>query len=207
MTSQSNAKSGLKGRIILGAGLIVVGLGIMAYFSRQQPKVVIERERSQLELKQGKLYLTNSEIPFTGQMVEHYPGGQIQSRTSVQAGLLDGASWGYYTNGQAQVEEHFSKGVSEGTRTKWYPSGAKMSEATIHAGALTGTYRRWYEKGGIAEVVQMDDGVAHGPSVSYYPSGFLKAEATLDRGKLVQQKFWKDGEGKRLESGATNPAG
>jgi antitoxin component YwqK of YwqJK toxin-antitoxin module len=207
MTSQPNAKPGLKGRIILGVGLIVVGIGLMAYFSRKQPKVVVERERSQLELKQGKLYLTNSGALFTGEMVEHYPGGQMQSRTSVKAGLLDGVSWGYYTNGQAQVEEHFSNGVSEGTRTKWYPSGAKMSEATIHAGKLTGTYRRWYEKGGIAEDVRMDGGVAHGPSVSYYPSGFVKVEATLDRGKVVRQKFWKDGEGERLESGATNPAG
>jgi len=37
---------------------------------------------------------------------------------------------------------------------------------------------------------------------SYYPSGSLKAQARLTNGKLIQQKFWTDGERKRTSLGS-----
>jgi len=166
-----------------------------------------EIERTQLVSKNQKLYLPKSDIPFSGIMLEHYPGGALQSRSEIAGGLLNGFSVGYYTNGQAQVEEHFKNGVSEGLRRKWYASGAKLSEANIITGKLSGPFRRWHENGLLAEEVQMMDGVPHGKSVSYYPSGFVKIEVTLDRGKMLKQRSWKDGEGGRQGDAMTPSSG
>lgn len=151
----------------------------------------------QLESRDGKLYLTNQAAPFTGFMIENYPDGSKQSRSELKEGVMDGVSEGWLTNGVLQVQEHFVKGVSHGTRTKWHPNGAKLSEANIENGKITGIFRRWHDNGQLAEEVQMRDGVADGPSASFYPSGFQKAEAELKSGNVVTQQFWKDGEKKK----------
>src|SRR4051812_36454195 len=97
---------------MLAAALLILG--------RNARKPLIEVERTALISKQGKLYLKNSDLSFSGVMLDHYPTGQIQSRSILVAGVLDGLSQGYYTNGQLQVEEHFKAGTSHGLRTKWY---------------------------------------------------------------------------------------
>ena len=69
-----------------------------------------------------------------------------------------------------------------------------MSEATIKDGKIEGTFKRWHENGKISEEVEMRGGNPNGTSVAYYPSGSLKSRARLDDGKVIEQKFWKDGE-------------
>lgn len=181
-----------KGLLALCFGVILVPC--LFWLARPAPKALLEVERNALFLKEGKLCFKDSSLPFSGVMLEHYPGGQIQSRSLVLDGVLDGPSRGYYTNGQMQVEEHFKAGVSDGIRTKWYPNGAKLSEATIVNGKLAGTFRRWHENGSLAEIVEMKDGQPEGPSTSFHPDGSVKARATVQNGKIIEQKFWKLGE-------------
>lgn len=150
--------------------------------------------RSALVLRDGRLYPQGSEKPFTGFVIERWPGGEMQSRSSVSNGLLEGLSEGWHTNGQRQVEEIFHDGVSDGLRTKWHPNGKKLSEANIKAGKIEGIFRRWDESGALSEEILMRDGNPDGLSRGFYPSGFLRAEARMERGKILEQHFWKDGE-------------
>lgn len=182
--------------------LVVAGFVAFGYRHRSAPPP-IEVERSALVLREGKLCLTNKGIPFSGFLVQHYPGGQLQSRSALKDGLLEGVSQGFYTNGVMQVSEHFKQGTSHGKREKWFPGGAKMSEALIENGKLVGEFRRWHENGHLAEEVHMSAGVPNGNSSAWYPSGYIKAEARHENGILLTQKFWKDGEGARLP--ASNP--
>jgi antitoxin component YwqK of YwqJK toxin-antitoxin module len=153
-----------------------------------------ELARTDLVLREGRLCKNASAAPFTGWMVEFYENHGLKSRSAISNGLLHGLSEGWHTNGRMQIREEFKMGVSQGLRTKWYPSGAKLSEVPVADGKLHGTFRRWHENGSLAEQVAMQKGQPEGSSWAYYPSGFLKARARMSQGKLVEQKYWADGE-------------
>ena len=155
---------------------------------------MLELSRTNLVLKDGRLFQIGSTNPFTGMMLDHYPDGILQSRSTAVSGLLEGTSEGFYTNGQVQVREQFRSGKSHGTRVKWFPSGAKLSEAEVFDGKLNGLFRRWHENGQLAEQLHLRGGEPDGTSRSFYASGFLKGEAIHQSGQIVTQKFWKDGE-------------
>jgi hypothetical protein len=40
----------------------------------------------------------------------------------------------------------------------------------------------------------LDAGQPYGLSKAWFPSGFQKSQVTLQLGKVVEQKFWNDGE-------------
>jgi antitoxin component YwqK of YwqJK toxin-antitoxin module len=167
---------------------------------RQPRKEEQSRElpRSDLVLREGRLYRIGSTNRFTGSMVEFYANHALKSRCAISNGLLHGLSEGWHTNGQLQVREEFKEGFSQGLRTKWYADGKKLSEASIVDGKLQGTFRRWHENGSLAEQVEMQSGNPEGWSWAYYPSGFLKAQVRLQGGKPLDQRFWKDGETKAV---------
>jgi len=158
------------------------------------PAPPAQAHRKQLEFRDGRWYAPGQTNGFNGLLFETYDNGAMKSRSAVSNGWLQGLSQGWHTNGQLQVEEYFVAGLSHGRRTKWYANGAKMSEATIVEGKLHGTFRRWHENGAPAETMEMRQGQPEGLSCAYYPSGFLKAQARLHDGKLVEQRFWQDGQ-------------
>lgn len=153
-----------------------------------------EASRQNLELRDGRFFLAGQTNAFSGLMVEKYSDGAVKSRSQLVSGLLQGASQGYYTNGQQQIEEPYVAGTSHGLRTKWHPDGRKQSEVTVVDGRLHGTFRSWHENGARAEEVELKDGLPDGLSRAWFPSGFLKSQVHLSDGKVVDQKFWKDGE-------------
>lgn len=177
--------------LVLGAGLVSFQV-----FRRLWPKPVppIEATVAQLVKRDGRMFLTNESMPFTGALLERFPNGALKSRSQLVAGLLEGLSEGWHTNGQMEVREHFKAGVSHGLRRKWNPQGALLSESQIQEGQHHGTFRRWHENGRLAEAVEMKHGQPEGISLSYYPSGCLKARTQMQNGKVVEQKFWNDGE-------------
>ena len=182
-------------RAILSVGaLLLIVLAVVVVFQSRSKPVLVEVERSNLESREGKLYLKGEEQLFSGIMTEKHPGGTVLSRSEVRDGVLHGLSQGFHTNGQVQVAEQFEAGVSHGLRKKWRIDGSKESEAEIVHGKLHGMFRRYHPNGEIAEEARMIEGEADGESKAFYPSGYLKAMARLEGGKVLEQKFWKDGE-------------
>jgi antitoxin component YwqK of YwqJK toxin-antitoxin module len=190
----------IRPKIILLIALLAA-LGFVAWYRLNPPPTPVaigpaEIPLGRLTLKDGKLYRPSEKTPFTGFVIEYYPGHVIKSRAQVTDGKLHGLSEGWHTNGLLQVQEHFVQGVSHGERTKWHPNGKKQSTASIIDGKIDGTFRRWNEDGTIAEEIPMKNGQPHGTSQAFYPSGFLKAQAKLDNGAVIEQHTWKDGETK-----------
>lgn len=183
---------------------VLAAIAIFSFLQRKKPAPVAlpERFSSELALRDGRLYVTNQTVPFTGLLVEHYADGALKSRSTVMDGRLNGVSEGWHTNGQMQVREFFTNGVSHGFREKWYPNGGKLSEGEIISGKHEGIFRRWHENGKLAEEVSMRNGEPEGLSSSFYPSGYLKTQVTMRDGKAVEQKSWKDGD--VLLAGTTN---
>ncbi len=179
---------------VLVAGAIILATTLLLTLPRTQREAPAEIPRSQLIQRDGYWYRQGDTTPFTGAMVENYDSGERKSRSEIVAGLLEGLSESWHTNGQPQCREHFRAGVSQGLRTKWHPNGARLSEVQSVQGKLEGTFRRWHEDGSLHEEIQLVNGMPEGVSRAYYPSGFLRAEARLHEGKLLSQQFWKDGE-------------
>lgn len=194
MASNSSSPRGSVGSRRWIAPLLILALFVLAWFlrSRPQPAPAVEVERAALVLREGRLHVTNATVPFTGFVIEHYPGGALQSRSAVSNGRLEGLSEGWYTNGQVQVREHFVAGVSHGLRTKWHDNGQKQSEAPITEGKLNGMFRRWYPDGGLAEEIPMNEGQPDGVSMAYHPGGFLKARVVLRKGEVLEKKYWDE---------------
>jgi len=158
--------------------------------------VLAELARTNLVRSAGLWFQIGHTNPFTGILVETYPGGHLMSRSVVAKGLLNGLSEGWYTNGQLQVSESYRANFSDGIRTRWYANGKKLSEARVVAGKIQGIYRRWYADGVLSEEIPMHDGEIEGEGRAYYESGCVKAVVEYHGGKVVRQQTWKDGEQK-----------
>jgi len=183
--------------IFLGLALAVAGVAIALFLTRTRPprKEIPgppERPRNELVLRDGRLF--DSDLPFTGIVVEHFGDGGMKSRSAVSNGLLEGLSEGWHTNGVLQVKEHFVRGVSHGIRTKYHPNGRKLSVVNVVEGKLEGLYERWHENGALAEQIHLTNGVAHGESLAFHPDGSLKARVRLDHGAVIEQSFWEPGQ-------------
>ncbi len=167
------------------------------YFKGRAP---VETLLSELDRRDGTFLEKGSSNLYTGWVVERYGDGVLKSRTEVVDGRLAGVSEGYYTNGQMQVREFFTNGVSHGVRTKWRMDGSKLSEGEIVAGEFNGVFRKWHENGKLHQRVEMSNGVPQGVSRGWYRSGYLQSRVVLDKGKVVKREDWQDNE-KREEPG------
>lgn len=149
--------------------------------------------RTNLVRRDGRWFAIGRTNPFTGVLLEYYPGGTLESRSAVSNGWLEGLSEGWHTNGQLEVRESFRTNVSNGLRTKWYPSGHRLSEATIVLGKMEEVFRRWHENGTLAEEIPMRAGKIEGVGRAYYEDGSLQTELTMHDSQVVGTKSWPKG--------------
>lgn len=194
-----NSTLKLAPKLFIALTIVCVGAALYLVLPQLPPKVpaaVRDTPRHQLVEHNGRWYRNGEASPFTGCMVDYYPGGTLLARSQISNGLLNGMSETWYTNGQMQMREHFKKGVSQGLREKWHENGTKLSQAMIVEGKVTGTFRSWYDNGQLSEQIEMKLGKADGVAWAYYPSGFLKAETTVTDGQVLARQTWKDGERK-----------
>lgn len=176
----------------------LIALACVVLRMRSRETLLPEIVQADAELRAGRWFLHGQSNTVTGWLVEHYSSGVLKARSGVSNGWLEGLSEGWHTNGQKQIQEQYHAGVAQGQRLKWNPDGSKLSEAQIVNGKLHGTFRRWHPDGTLAEEMQMKDGEPDGLSQAYYPSGFLRAEVRTERGKILEQRFWSDGERRDL---------
>jgi antitoxin component YwqK of YwqJK toxin-antitoxin module len=185
-------------------GGVFLGLAGCAEAPKEKlPLATIE----ELQKEDDGLHLKSTGELFKGYLVEYYPAtktnqldqvedgvSQLKSRSLIRGGKLNGLSEGWYSDGQQQVLEIFVDGKSHGVRSKWHRNGQKAAEDTIVNGELNGPCRKWHDNGQLAEEMTMVDGQADGQARSWHPDGSQKAEVTLEMGKVIEQKFWEEGE-------------
>jgi len=158
----------------------------------------VELNRTNLMRLQNHWCVLGQTNPFTGVMLEFYPGGARMSRSVISNGLLNGLSEGWFTNGQIQIQETYHDNLSDGLRTKWYPNGKKLSESAIVQGKLEGIFRHWHIDGSLAEEIPMHAGRQEGVGHAYYPSGYLAEEVEVRAGQVIHKATFKPGERKGL---------
>ena len=177
----------------LGLLLAFGGLLLLAWWQRPRPHpaaALSQVARTNLVRLDGRWYERGQTNPFTGVLLEYYPGGRMQARSAVSNGWLEGLSEGWHTNGQLEIREYYRTNFSNGVRTKWYPSGNKLSEATIVLGRMEGLFRRWHENGTLAEEIPMRNGKIEGVGRAYYENGSLQTELTMHDSQVAGTKSW-----------------
>lgn len=156
------------------------------------PPPIEERMRDHLDLREGVLFERESSVPFTGLLVEFYPGGNRKVAIEVAGGKPHGRSRGWYRNGQIEVVEHFVNGVAHGPRTRWFENGRKRSEARIEGGQIVGTFVQWHNNGRKAAEATLVDGKPDGVCRGWHPSGAPKSRVEMRAGAVVSCEYWED---------------
>ena len=170
--------------VMVVAVLVIGGVAWRGWATRPAPERVL---RSDLVLRDGVLYKPAVTVPFAGLLVERWTADRLRVEVTIVDGRAHGRSRGWYENGQIEVEEHFERGVSHGTRTRWFAEGGKKSQVEIRQGQLTGTFREWHPNGQRARETPLRDGVAHGEVKSWDAAGRLTGTAQVARGQKVVQ--------------------
>ncbi len=83
---------------------------------------------SKLTLKEGKMYLPEAAIPFTGQCFTLYKGGEKGLGGNYKDGIKHGDWIWWYKNGEKKRHSVFVDGKLDGKSTYWYKNGIKKSE-------------------------------------------------------------------------------
>ena len=87
-----------------------------------------EKEVSSLQEINGVRYEVNSEVGFTGRLVQKYDNGQKRREVNFKDGKKDGVSTEWHVNGQKEFEEHYKDGKRNGLSNSWYENGQKKYE-------------------------------------------------------------------------------
>ena len=79
------------------------------------------------------LRVTYQGEPFTGEVVERGPGGQVVALTTYFNGMEDGPS------------------------AEWYPTGERKSAGMVRYGSAVGVHEEWYRDGTLAARDEFDE--------------------------------------------------
>ncbi|MEU1362484.1 hypothetical protein ABZ356_21885 [Micromonospora zamorensis] len=79
------------------------------------------------------LRVTYQGEPFTGEVIERSPQGQVIALTT------------------------YFKGTEDGLSTEWYPSGERKAEGSARYGIAVGVHEEWHRNGNPAARVEFDD--------------------------------------------------
>ncbi len=108
-----------------------------------------EREVTQLLNRNGLMFQSNQDKPFTGTFTEYSVFGQEKKRAEkdYKNGKLDGLSILWNRNGQKASEAYYKEGKQQGRETVWYKNGQKAAEGSYQQGKRNGLWTEWYTNG------------------------------------------------------------
>ena len=97
--------------------------------------------------RNGITYEVNSEEPFTGTTVSYYENSQLEQRSNLKDGELDGLEERYDENGQLQSKTNFKDGERDGLDEDYHDNGQLVSKENYKDGELDGLEERYDENG------------------------------------------------------------
>jgi len=137
-----------------------------------------EHEITQLQNRNGLMYRSNQEKPFTGTYIEYSVYGQETKRAeeNYKNGKKDGLSILWKRDGQKASEGYYKNGKQNGWETVWYLNGHKASEGNYKDGRRNGSWKEWYTNG-----LKWKEGATRTVKKMAAGSSGMKMERTLKR--------------------------
>ena len=146
----------------------------------EEPRVNV----SEVQERDDKIYLSNSQEPFSGTVVSVYSSsgegfGQPESEESYKNGILHGEVVHYYKNGQIAFKETYKDGKVVGEMVVYYKNGQLSEKRSVNEkGELDGEVVEYYGNGQLKSKGNYKDGLKDGEFVKYYENGKLESKET-----------------------------
>ncbi len=129
---------------VLGAAVILAVILAAAGCAATKGPGVVAGDR--LVERDGLWYETGSSEPFTGTMVEYWPGGGKKAEIELVGGRVHGKMTEWYEDGGKASETEYHEGELHGTAVGWDEEGRKLAEVEFSGGEEVGR-REWDEEG------------------------------------------------------------
>ncbi|PWW58365.1 hypothetical protein DFQ13_109158 [Actinokineospora spheciospongiae] len=97
------------------------------------------------------LRVTHQGKPFTGEVVERAPGGQVVALTTYFEGMEDGPAAEWYPTGERKAEGAVSYGTAIGVHQTWHRNGTLATHDEFDPKGKLLVRRRWDENGAVLE--------------------------------------------------------
>lgn len=145
------------------------------------PDLRMESGDSSLHRARGILYC--DALPFSGYLVERYPGSVVRSVTPYVQGREEGTARGWYPDGTPMYEREFVGGKREGTHRGWWSDGRLRFEYNFRNDLHQGTAREWYESGARFSEFNYDCGQEQGAQRTWDEDGRVRANYVVKDGR------------------------
>lgn len=148
-----------------------------------------EQEVTHLQNRNGLMFQSNQEKPFTGTFVEYSVFGQDKKRAekNYKNGKLDGLSILWNRNGQKGSEAYYKDGKQNGIENVWYLNGQKGSEGNYKNGKRDGLWTEWYTTGLKWKEGNYKQGKRVGLWTEWGEDGKIAIKKTYQNGLLVKE--------------------
>ena len=162
-------------------------------------------EESDLNFRNGKYYRLNSNIPYSGKIVNYWPGkNQYKSILKYKNGILNGLCKYYYENGQLEYLFNSKNGQLDGSCINYYENGQLSQRAHYRDGEFNGPVKWYHESGEEAGYGKWEDGLFYlgdssipytGMTTAYYENGQRHFISNFKNGKPhgLNKVYYKNG--------------
>ena len=171
-------------------------------------------DSNQLQERGGEeklFYIVNQDTPYTGWIKSSHENGTVRELSHYVNGKKDGASFGWYQNGQKEWEWYYKEGIHHGKARLWWENGQKSFEAVKKLGWESGLVKSWYKNGQKAsERLYSKEGLAVSVDVwkpdgqkcldSYLKEGTGKVQFYIIEGYERPWNTWYFKDGVRVDS-------
>ncbi|MDB4519548.1 toxin-antitoxin system YwqK family antitoxin [Akkermansiaceae bacterium] len=175
------AASTMKNLLVMAFAILTIGCGEKksdGVNAQESDSVDIESDgvnSDELEVREGVVYLKNSDSPYTGKCFEFHDNGQKAAEANFKDGEYDGLVVTWYENGQKVIEINYKDGKQDGLTVGWYENGQKELE------------------------INHKDGKMDGPRVTWHENGQKMMESTFKDNEGISEKYWNS-KGEEVDS-------
>lgn len=128
-----------------------------------------EYDGKDLILKDGLLYKSNEEVPFTGK-VKDYVNGKILEY-EVKNGLKNGKYILHFSNGKVEIKGSIVENKNQGIWKYYYSNGEIESKGSFKDDLVNGRWYWYFPGGTIKEEAEFSNGLKVGDRIIYNPDG------------------------------------
>lgn len=130
-------------KVLNTAAVMAVILAVSGCALTKGPGVL---EGDRLVERDGLWYEVDAGEPFTGTMVEYWPGGGKQAEAELVGGRVHGKVTEWYEDGRKASETEYREGELHGKAVGWDENGQKQAVVEFSAGEEVGR-QEWDEEG------------------------------------------------------------
>ena len=140
----------------------------------------------QMQRKEGVWLLHGS--PYSGQFIDYYYNGKIQSEGTILYGKPNGLHRLYYLNGKLLVEKNYKEGLENGLEKEYYEDGSLKQKGEFVNGKEEGIWDMYFPNGQLKQRSSFKDGNMEGETTVYYSTGKIFAVEVTQKGKTIPDK-------------------